>query len=157
MDTRLTAYRITDYMIPAAILQQSDIADNIYEDGASFVVPDVVNEFWIGILFRNRTIACYRFHNMSRLTWQVHARVLPEFRNKYGISSSIQALKWMSGHVQDINIICAFIPVVHSNVAKHAHCVGMKLKGILNDSYLKDGKIVDQMIYGITKGEIDKL
>ena len=155
----MRAYRITDFMIPATILQNKVIADQIYEDGEVFDIStvDILREYWIGIELNGNTIACYRVHPMGRILWQLHARVLPEYREKFSIKATTMAFKWAAKNIPDLNKIVCFIPDAHPNVAAHAIQIGLTLEGSLEASYLKNNKIIRQDIYSITKEKINKL
>ena len=63
----MRAFRITDYAIPIAILNDPVIKAAIYEDGAVPTVPDIVTEYWIGVEFDGQVIACFRLHSAGRI------------------------------------------------------------------------------------------
>lgn len=149
---RIVVYRITDFMTPIVILENPIISRDIHEDGASREFPNVVDEFWIGVAETGFTFGCFRVHPMSRTVWQIHARILPNYRSRYAEISAKLALKWCFDNIPDIQIIICLVPQAHKNVDLFVRRVGFSKVGTLEKSYLKNGKLVDIKIYQI-RGE----
>ena len=152
---RIEAYRITDFLVPMSILGNKKIASEIYEDGAEIdQIPDLINQVWVGVKFNEEDAACYQVHQMSRLVWQLHARVLPEYRLKYANKISQTALVWCAKNIPDLERIVCLVPKCHRNVILHARRVGLTCEGLIRNSYLKNGSVYDTTIYSISKDKI---
>lgn len=150
----MIAYRITDYMVPLNIMSDKSISDVIYEDGYKFNIPDVINNIWIGIHDAEfGTFACYKIEPSSRVLWQVHAMVPKRFRN-VSMDCSILTLRWCCDNIPNMNILVCYIPSMFTNVMRHVESLGFSLNGILNESFAKNGSVVDQYIYSISKQTI---
>jgi len=107
---RIITKRITDYVHVLTILQDKTIASTIYEDGRGFIMPDIVNEYWIGTYFEGFPIACYLLHPIGQICWESHGRVLPEFRKDYGVTSTHNMLKWAAKHIPKLYKIMGYVP-----------------------------------------------
>lgn len=152
---RITLFRLTDYSIALQILYSIGINPEAYEDGVLPEIPDLVEEYWVGILKEGEgIIGCYRLHPMSSVTWQIHARMLMPYRAKFAKKASIAVFKWAVDNIPGVESIMCFVPEVNRNVRLHCHQVGFTKVGELPDSYRKDGKIVSQHIFSINKEKI---
>lgn len=146
---RINIERITDFQIALAILKNEVIASEIYEDGAFLEIPDLVNEYWVAGFIDEDLAGCYRIHPMGGVLWQIHCRILPEYRQKWAIKISRKALNWASLNIEKLQRIMCFVPVCHRNVKLHCLQVGFRGNGTLEKSYLKNGKLIDQEILSI--------
>lgn len=152
---RITIKRITDLAIPLQILSDETIASEIYEDGAQLDVPDIVHEYWLSAALDEKIIGCYRIHSMGAVLWQIHARILPEYRQKWALKASKKLLIWAADNIPNIQRIMCFVPVCHKNVALHCSQVGFRRNGTLQACYVKDGQLIDQDVYSIDKEKMN--
>ena len=158
MDSRMNIYRITDFLIPCAILNNETIASVIYEDGAAFTIPDVVNNYWLGIdIGKYQTIGCYQFNPVSAIMWEIHIRILPQFRKEYAVNATRLALTWAADNIKDLHKVIGYIPEVFGSAIAHCIRVGMTQEAYLAESYLRDSKIVGQQLFSITIEKIRRL
>lgn len=148
---RINIKRITDLAIPLRILSNEIIASEIYEDGAKLDVPDIVYEYWVSASLENDVIGCYRIHSMGAVLWQIHARILPGYRQRWAIKASKKLLIWAAENIPNIQLLMCFVPICHKNVAMHCKQVGFRRCGTLPDSYIRNAKLIDQDIYAIDK------
>lgn len=152
----LDVERITDYSIPLTILSDETIASEIHEDGSILTVPDIVSEYWLSVHFENYIIGCYRLHPMGAVTWQIHARILPRYRQVFAVRSTKAVFKWAVNNIPDLSLIMCFVPQIHTNVAMHCKQVGMHQAGCLEQSYIKNKSLMDQDLFSITKEKINQ-
>jgi len=152
----LKAYRITDYLVAAALMQNEVIAKDSYEDGMDFIMPNLVDEFWIGVKVDDQVVGAFRFEQMTRVMWQIHGAMLPQHRKLYSKKASRIALRWMAKNVGKLATVICQIPETYTNIIKHATVLGFTLYGTIPDAYLKNDTIQNLVIYGIAKEEIEK-
>lgn len=149
---RINAFLITDYLIALSIIKDETIAKAIYEDGELFKIPDVVNEFWIGISLDGvGIIGCYRVHQLGTILWQGHAFMLPQFRKEYSVLATRAAIDFAFDKIPDLQKIMTCVPSLHENVLKHVKLCGFTEESVIKDSYLKNGQIYDRHFLSITK------
>jgi hypothetical protein len=146
-------YRITDFAVAISILEDSVIKSEIYEDTAEFIVPDLVNEYWLAAAHRGIVLGCYRLHSMGAVLWQFHCRILPQHR-RFAQPASLAFFKWCVENVKKLETIIGFVPKGFKRARMHAVRIGMKQVGTLPNSYLKDGHVIDQEVFAITKEKI---
>lgn len=151
MGINLKVFRITDYAMVLRILLDPVISDNIYEDGASLSVPDVVNEYWLGIEKDGEVIGCYRLTSFTGAACIVHAFILPKFRKNYSVQAAYEATQWAFDNIRNLNTIIAHVPVVHRNVIWYIESLNWEKIGVIKESFRRDGALVDQALYQITK------
>ena len=146
---RIKIERITDYDVALSVLKNETIASEIYEDTAALEIPDLIHEYWISAYVDNDLAGLYRIHCMGAVLWQIHCRILPEYRQKWAIKISRKALNWASLNIEKLQRIMCFVPVCHRNVKLHCLQVGFRGNGTLEKSYLKNGELIDQDILSI--------
>jgi RimJ/RimL family protein N-acetyltransferase len=82
----------------------------------------------------------------------VHVALLPSAKGKAAELCS-GAINWVFNNTQYLRLI-ASIPE-HNNLAlKLARSVGMQFVGINSKSFMKNGCLLDQHIFGISKGDL---
>lgn len=154
---RLEAYRITDFIIPMHILSNPAIANAIYEDGSHDIIPNVVDEYWIGIKQDNKTFACFRVHQMTSVMWQIHARVIPQYRREYSRRAAYLALKWSADNIKSLRTVVCMVPKCHRDVALFVRRVGFNFCGTIQESYKKNNILVGTDIFSINIDKIKEL
>jgi len=85
------------------------------------------------------------------VTYEVHVALLPNARGQ-AVDICVGAMRWMFSNTkaQRLN---ASIPEYNKLALRLASKVGMELIGINKKSFLKDGELFNQHLYGISKGE----
>jgi RimJ/RimL family protein N-acetyltransferase len=88
--------------------------------------------------------ACFLFHPHTRIVWEVHSAVLPEYR-EHSLEYVTACAEWLR---QNTPCKCLLTRIPKGNVRARrlAEAVGMRLQGILPNSFLKDGRLIDQAI-----------
>lgn len=147
----MRAERCLDYGVAIQVCTQ--VFDEISEDGITEILPDVVNEFWVGI-HTDQLIGMYRLHQLNLVTYQLHALILPEHRSLAKETRSV-IFSWCLANLK-FNKLVAEIPAKYQNVYHFAKGMGFIDEGINRASFQKDGKIWDTYRLGITREEINQ-
>ena len=116
---------------------------------------DCDGQCWLLMMAGDDIVGMYNLHSINRVTVQIHAHVLPEFRKKHSYDTGLAALQWIIDKT-DYQKVVATIPVIYENVKRFTCSFGFQVEGINRESYLKHGDIVDQYMLGITRKEILK-
>ncbi len=156
MDTSLTPVRTFDYSIAYAITSMPEIFETISEDGITDFTPDVLNEYWVLMLTETDQIAgVYRLHEVAGKVFEIHAHMIPAFRNDYAKESGSVILDWCLKNLDFVKIN-ATIPQKYKNVYHFTKSFGFKDEGVDRNSYIKDGKLYGRYRLGITKEEVEQ-
>ena len=154
MDISLTPVRTLDYGVAYGITSIPELFDCISEDTVDDYYPNVVDEYWVLMITESDLIAgCYRLNQVNARTYEIHAFIIPEFRNAYSKLSGRAILKWCLENL-DMDKLVANIPAKYKQVYHFTKSQGFKDEGFNRSSFLKDGKLIGQYRLGITKDDI---
>lgn len=146
----LHAYRTLD--VGLCMWVCNEIWDEISEDGAPPYTPDVVNEFWVALRDGDAIAGMYRIHQLTSVSFQIHAFMLDRTRKESGRV----ILAWCLEHIPQMQKMIAEIPVIYPNVYHFTKKNGFKDEGINRHSFTKNGKIHDTHRLGMTRQEIEE-
>ncbi len=149
----LLAQRTFDVSVIYNLIHIPELWETITEDGAQDIVPDVVKEYWVLMVADGVVIGCYNLHKTNQPTWQIHAFMLPEYRKDYSAESGRVVLKWAIDNIGMEKIICT-VPTRYPNVIAFVKTQGFRKEGCNRQSFSKNGKLYDQVLFGMTKSEI---
>ncbi len=154
MDFDLTAQKTIDTDEINSVLTNPVILKAISEDGAQLKNIDIKNETWVSIKKKDTTIGIYNLVPLNAITMEVHAHVLPEYRKEYSMRTSRIFYKWFLGNTDRLKLI-AIVPLIHKNVQNFLISNKFTVEGINRKSFIKNGEIMDQIMFGITRKEIE--
>ena len=151
MGSNLTVTRIYEPLIIKSVLAQ--MVEEISEYGYNFEQfdPNVIEESWIAIHDNEEIQAIYNFHAMNSSTLMIHSHVLKQFR-KDSLKLGQEALRYFA--ITGYNKLVVEVPAIHRHIRIYLLRLGFTFEGINRESYLKNGKYIDQYRFGITRSEI---
>ena len=137
--------RTTDPDYIRSVFTHPSIYPHVTEDGdppASEWEP-TVNEQTI-YLRPEEGGACFLFHPHTRIVWEVHSAVLPDYRGK-SLDYVKACAEWLR---QNTTCKCLLTRIPKGNVAAFglARAVGMNKTGTIPKSFLKRGLLLDQSL-----------
>lgn len=88
---------------------------------------------------------------VNHITLDVHVALLPEAKGK-AVDISKSAIKWIFDNSDKVLRLIASIPQYNHLAIKLAEKVGMELIGTNSKSFMKNGVLYDQLLFGISKG-----
>lgn len=94
----------------------------------------------------------FMFEPRNYITYEVHTMLFPEARGK-SIDIAIGAIEWIFNNTRCLRITTS-VPGYNVLAKRLSIKSGMKLIGNNEKSFLKDGILYDQYLYGISKGDI---
>jgi len=101
-------------------------------------------------VINGKSVGMFVFVPFNAITYEVHAGTLPRFRGQRTLEGGQEAVAWMFAHTPCRKVV-ALIPVVNQPALNLARKLGFVREGRLSQSFLLNGKQVDQMIMGINK------
>lgn len=106
---------------------------------------------WYIISHNGQVAGAFWMRRVNAVTWEAHANVRPKFwGNKSGTAMCQLALDEMIRDTGAKKII-SLIPDSSPAVQRMAEAIGFKREGVQKKSWLKNGKLYDQIHYGITR------
>ena len=131
-----TTERIWDHRI--AVHTISELWDEIAEDNAPPYVPDIINEYYVGIYHKETYVGMYRFHQLNSVLWEGHVFMLDR---KHSFEAAEAIKKWIVDNLVDAKKIIVNVPECFPNVVAFVKKIGFEEQGYNSDSYTKDGII----------------
>lgn len=144
-----------------SVLFNQTIWDAIAEDGQrkERFRLDVHGDCWLALTAEDGDlVGVYSVDSVNSATVELHAHVLPKFREKYAMETGKAVLNWVYHNApQHYQKLIAKVPDVHQNVQKFIEKFGFVREGTIKKSYWKGGDLVDVSIYGLMREDIPEV
>lgn len=149
--------RTFDAEIIKSVMLHPDIWETCAEDGQhpAMFEPETEADCWLNVLRGTSLVGMYNVHAHNSVTLEIHAQILPEYREECAKESSRQVLQWILDNAPEYQKVIAQIPTLYPNVKHFTMNAGFQEEGINRLSYMKNGKLYNQWLLGITKPEIE--
>ena len=137
------------------IVTHPSVWEKVSDDGADketylpFISPSV---YWLSIVKEDKVIGVYFLHPHNAICYEIHTCILPEAWGKDSREASRLVLKWIFENTKCEKVITN-VPENNPIALRYAEKAGLKVYGINTKSYKKDGKLLNQTVLGIEKGE----
>jgi len=129
--------------------------NEVTADGVDHYTPDVLGEYWIGLIADGDYVGCFRLHKITTTTWEFHLHVIPEHRKAYSVACVTPIKKWCLENLDGMEKINVTIPALYQNVVKFVENIGFQHEGVDRLSFTKGGQLHDQIKLGMTRAEIE--
>ncbi|EML1065938.1 DUF2824 family protein [Acinetobacter nosocomialis] len=126
---------------------QKDICDDSTRNEK---VLDLSGHEWIGVVEDNITQGLFLLINHNSIAIEIHTCLLPSLRGSKAIEAGKLILKLIFENHQKV---ISWIPENNRKAKLFAQILGFQVEGINRASFLKDGRLLDQFLVGLTKGE----
>lgn len=145
--------RTYDTDVIRSVLTDPEIFARISESGLTdkHIVLDTQKEAWL-TMSDEGLIGAICLTPLNSVCVDIHVHILEDFRDDYAMASMIETFKFFMG--TDYEKITASIPECHADVCGFALKVGFKEEGLNRASYRRDGEIISQRLFGITRNEV---
>lgn len=131
--------RLTDYQQVISVM--NEMWDDVSEDGAPPYIPDIINEYWVGIFTSSMEfLGMFRMHQHTSAMWEGHIFILPEQRH-HAKTVGDQMKAWIKTNLPDAKRIIANVPECFPNVMGFLQNNGFEEQGYSPNSYQKRGLI----------------
>ena len=127
---------------------QDDIADDSSLGVSLAEIPSHMR--FIGVYDNDILCGLYMLIPQNCVTVEVHTCLLPLLRGKKAIQAGRLIIQYMFDRYRKI---ISWIPVDNKKAELYSKLLGFKVEGISRESYLKNGKLQDMKLVGITIGE----
>lgn len=151
---------ISDADIVKKIYGHEDIWPYIVDDGSPDIdklnFADVLknpNIYFLIVEENDYPVALFLFHPWNSITYEMHSAVLPEYRGAGSKEAAYLAGMWMFNNTSCLKIV-TLVPKPNYAARALAKICGMKQEGYISKSFLKNGTLFDQYIFGICKEDV---
>lgn len=126
------------------------------QDIRKFSVDASLTDFYyLKVMFDGVCLGLYVLHPFNDITMEIHANMLPEFREKYANASAEKVLEWIAVHLPPKKQkIIARIPSVFPNIYHFTLKHGFSDEGLLKNATIKNRELCDVHIVGIERKSI---
>ena len=153
----MIAYRSLDHELIKSVMTNPVIAKNICEDGQHISQFDsnLSSDVWVIVLDENTAICACSFLKVSSECYEVHINILPA--NRHERKAIIKILyKWIIDNLTQ-NKLTTKIPTCYPHIKLFCLSIGFEKEGVNRDSYIKNGELLSQDLFGITRDKIKEV
>lgn len=109
--------------------------------------------YFIIVEDNNKPVGIFLFNPWNTACYEMHSAVLPEYRGEGSMEAARLVGMWMFSNTLCQKLVTQ-IPVTNYAARALARVCGMVKIGNNDRSFLKNGKLIDQHIYGICKEDV---
>jgi len=140
-----------------ALVKNPDIYSDVTDDASG-----KMEDFDASYLLENPSIYMLGRHNgkgilgmmifgaLNGITYHTHICMGASCRGKDAVGCAQDSIAWMFENTKCRKLV-AFVPGHRKTVKMIARAIGFEREGVLKNSFLKDGELMDEVIYGIEK------
>lgn len=143
---------INDLAVINAVLSHSAVKDDVSDDYSSdkqfSELPQ--NTKWLAVMHENQIHGIYALVPMNAVTVEIHTCLLPSMRGKDALCVANLLMQHIFTSYQKA---ISHIPEYNKKAKLYALRVGFQIEGINRSSFLKNGKLLDQYLVGMTREE----
>jgi hypothetical protein len=88
---------------------------------------------------------------LNTSTYEAHVASLP---GTNPIRATRECIKWLFENNKDIKKLTAFVPSYRRDVKMFCIATGYKVEGLLTKSFKRNGELLDQTIYGLSREDV---
>lgn len=149
--TRIELARTRDMELVTAILSHPAIWPHIHEDGTNEATPHDLDGFHWLLVSDGRPAGVFLAHARGTACWEVHTCLLPRIWG-VGAARAAQLLLQHLFEVVGCDKVVTNVPAYNRAALRFAKTFG-QVEGINRASFLRNGKLEDQIMLGITRKE----
>jgi hypothetical protein len=133
----IECHRITDYALAGSTI--SEYFDDCSEDSTAFHIPDILNEFWIGVYEDGKYAGLVRVVAVTSVLYECHICILKGFRRVR--EYSVCAFGWMLRNIPNLAHLNCNFPEFKRGVKKLAEAIGFTVQGYSPNSFMKGNRL----------------
>jgi RimJ/RimL family protein N-acetyltransferase len=116
-------------------------------DIETFLAPE--NGLYLGAYDGDTNVGFFIIQQVNSVTVEIHTIIDPSYWGK-SIIFAKEVLEWIFSETTMSKVI-TFVPEYNRKAASLAERAGMEIEGVIKRSFLKNGELHNQLIYGIGK------
>jgi len=123
------------------------------EDDSQIKVPDLINEYWIGILKDDVYVGFFRIAQITSVLFECHVCILQEYRRNI-VEYAAKGYEWILEYLP-VQKLIVNIPEFNKNAIAYSKKIGFIEQGFNSDSYMRNGELCGMIQLGITKRDME--
>ena len=133
------------------ILLNEYIQDDISDDPTKgHAIQSLQNHEWIGVVDDDHLQGLFLLVSQNSISIEIHTCLLPTLRGNKAIEAGKLILDLIFKKYEKV---ISWVPENNRKAKLMALRLGFEIEGINRASFLKNGKLHDQFLVGLTKGE----
>jgi RimJ/RimL family protein N-acetyltransferase len=147
--------RTFDEELIRKIVTHDSIWEWVSDDGAdkqNYKPPMHESCYWLLVKEGDEVLGAYFLHQHNFITYEIHTCLLPAAWGRKAKKAAKDVLFWMFSNTICMKVITN-IPENNEKAMFYALRAGLQQEGLNRSSFLKNGKLLDQRVLGITKEE----
>jgi RimJ/RimL family protein N-acetyltransferase len=145
---------MSHYDMVYEILTDPSVFDWISDDGSRLSDMDLLVEAYLSndriyVLMPN-DLSVFLAVPTNFVTYEIHTNILPEGRGKMAVLAANECTEWMFRNTPCMKL-STWVPENNRKAKMFALLCGMRVEGNSRLSFLKDGKLQDQFLMGLTR------
>ncbi|WP_288384601.1 DUF2824 family protein [uncultured Acinetobacter sp.] len=125
-----------------------DVSDDFSVNTKLTVLPNTFE--WLGVYDNGQLHGLYALVPQNGTTAEIHTCLLPHFRGKKAFDAGRLLLDHLFSKYQKA---ISYVPEYNRKAKLYAQVLGFTVEGINRSSYLKNNRLIDQFLVGLTKEE----
>ena len=149
--------RSTDYALIRGIMTHPRVYPHLTDDGspaaADFEPIESEALYYLVAWDGNELLGLWLFVPLNAVCWEVHTALLPHAWGDRARRAAVVMLQWIWGNTPCRRIV-THVPADNRLAYDFALAAGMQVFGIDEQSFLKGGRLLDQICLGINRPSI---
>lgn len=147
--------RITDPILLKRIITDPKLWDRISDDYCPSRDDFQPNPNMLYVVVRDdqELLGLWAFHLHNAICWEVHTCLLPVAWGDRGRRAALEMAEWLWANTECLRLITN-VPAFNRLAFKFAKAAGMEQYGVNKLSYMKQGKLRDQILLGLSKPQV---
>ncbi len=150
----ITIQETRDFGIIRSILTDPSVYESSRADGAlapAEFKPCEHEGVWYALVLRESApVGVWMLVPHSAICYEIHTALLPVVRGKDAVIAAQLMKQWVWDNTPCLRLITN-VPAFNRRTAMFCRIVGMKQFGLNEKSFMKNGRLHDQLMFGISK------
>lgn len=144
--------RTFDSKVIDSVLKHDEIRPYITDDGTDgfFDYPINSNIYYLAFYDNDNIAGLFMLYPQNSSTLEVHINTLPDYRGAKGLEAARLGVEWVFKNT-NFHKINGNVPVYNERALEFSKKTGFEIEGINKNSIMKDGKLYDQIYFGIER------
>ena len=144
--------RTNDMELIKNILLHPKIYPHIHDDGTTGCDPAYHPDIYWMLVTDEDPVGAFMIHPSTSTCFEIHTCLMPVIWGKKAKIAASLVLDWAFDTLCCSKLITR-VPAYNMAALRFAKSAGFQIEGINRESYMHCGKLEDQIMLGITKGE----